>query len=130
MQSCQKNKDWCTNNRLPGNRWPYGPEKGPAVCLRTQYRWSFTMRAARIFALIAFLIVLHPQLLRAASFQLPQLPQIPGLSGKSADWRQWDSFFTFVVKRFGQELPENLKDPLAGAFLDSRYELTSAIAPG
>jgi hypothetical protein len=88
------------------------------------------MRAARIFALIAFLIVLHPQLLRAASFQLPQLPQIPGLSGKSADWRQWDSFFTFVVKRFGQELPENLKDPLAGAFLDSRYELTSAIAPG
>jgi hypothetical protein len=71
-----------------------------------------------------------PELKFAAAFQLPQLPQIPGLSGPSADWRQWDSFFTFVVKRFGQDLPDNFKDPLGGAFLDSRYELTNAIAPG
>src|ERR1044071_9194812 len=61
----------------------------------------------------------------AAAFQLPQLP---GLSGPSADWRQWDSFFTFVVKQFGQELSGDLKDSLGEAFLDSRYELTSAIA--
>jgi hypothetical protein len=69
----------------------------------------------------------------AAAFQLPQLPQVPGLpslTGPSADWRQFDSFFTFVVKRFGDDVPANLKDPLGDAFLDSRYELTSAIAPG
>ena len=63
----------------------------------------------------------------AAAFQLPKLP---GLSGQAADWRQWDSFFTFVVKRFGQDVPAEFKDPLGDAFLDSRYELTDAIAPG
>jgi hypothetical protein len=92
--------------------------------------WLFTMRAASILSLIAFVILSQAQALRAAAFQLPQLPQIPVVSGKSADWRQWDSFYTFVVKRFGQDLPGNLKDPLGGAFLDSRYELTSAVAPG
>src|SRR5262250_1857199 len=61
----------------------------------------------------------------AAAFQLPQLP---GLSGPSADWRQWDSFFTFVVKQFGQELSGDLKDSLGDVFLDSRYELTTVIA--
>ena len=66
-----------------------------------------------------------PEVKLAAAFQLPQLP---GLSGPSADWRQWDSFFTFVVKQFGQELSGDLKDSLGEAFLDSRYELTSAIA--
>lgn len=63
----------------------------------------------------------------AAAFQFPQLP---GSSGPSVDWRQWDSFFTFVVKRFGQDVPGGLKDSLGDAFLDSRYELTNAIAPG
>ncbi|HEY3150798.1 MAG TPA: lytic transglycosylase domain-containing protein [Candidatus Binatia bacterium] len=69
----------------------------------------------------------------AAAFELPQLPKVPGLpslTGPSADWRQFDSFFTFVVKRFGDDVPANLKDPLGDAFLDSRYELTSAVAPG
>jgi hypothetical protein len=54
----------------------------------------------------------------AAAFQLPQLPQVPGLpalTGPSADWRQFDSFFTFVVKRFGDDVPANLKDPLGDA---------------
>jgi hypothetical protein len=63
----------------------------------------------------------------AAVFELPKLPS---LSGASADWRQWDSFFTFVVKQFGQEISGDVKDSLADVFLDSRYELTSAIAPG
>ena len=63
----------------------------------------------------------------AAAFQLPQLP---GSSGPSVDWRQWDSFYTFVVKRFGQDVPVPQKDSLGDAFLDSRYELTNAIAPG
>lgn len=69
----------------------------------------------------------------AAAFQLPQLPQLPGLSsvtGPSADWRQFDAFFTFVVKRFGEDVPAGLKDSLSDAFLDSRYELTSTVAPG
>src|SRR5215831_2413048 len=69
----------------------------------------------------------------AAGFELPKLPQVPGLSsltGPSASWQQFDSFFTFIVKRFGEDVPGNLKDSLGGAFLDSRYELTSAIAPG
>ena len=66
-----------------------------------------------------------PEVKLAAAFQLPQLP---GLSGPSADWRQWDSFFTFVVKQFGQELSGDLKDSLGEVFLDSRYELTTTIA--
>ena len=69
----------------------------------------------------------------AAAFELPQLPKVPGLpslTGPSADWRQFDAFSTFVVKRFADNVPASLKDSLGEAFLDSRYELTSAIAPG
>jgi hypothetical protein len=69
----------------------------------------------------------------AAAFDLPQLPKVPGLpslTGPSADWRQFDAFFTFVIKRFGDDVPVNLKDSIGEAFLDSRYELTSAVAPG
>jgi hypothetical protein len=69
----------------------------------------------------------------AAAFQVPQLPKapsLPSLTGPSADWRQFDAFFTFVVKRVGDNVPASLKDSLGEAFLDSRYELTSAIAPG
>ena len=69
----------------------------------------------------------------AAAFELPQLPKVPSLpslTGPSADWRQFDAFFTFVVKRFGDNVPASLKDSLGEAFLDSRYELTSAVAPG
>jgi hypothetical protein len=62
--------------------------------------------------------------------QLPKVPGLPSLAGPSADWRQFDSFFTFVVKRFGDDVPANLKDSLGEAFLNSRYELTSVIAPG
>ena len=64
----------------------------------------------------------------AAAFQLPQWPQLPGLSGPSADWRQWDSFFTFVVKRFGQDVSGDLRDSVAEVFLDSRYELTGTLS--
>jgi hypothetical protein len=71
--------------------------------------------------------VKEPDFRLAAAFELPK---IPGVSGGAADWRQWDSFFTFVVKRFGQNVSGDLKDSLGGAFLDSRYELNNAIAPG
>jgi hypothetical protein len=66
----------------------------------------------------------HPEL-RFAQFQLPQLPR---LGAAAADWRQWDAFFTFVVKRFGQDAGADLRDPLGDVFLDSRYELTNTIA--
>ena len=66
----------------------------------------------------------------AAAFQLPQIPGLSSLTGPSASWQQFDSFFTFIVKRVGEDVPVNLKDSLGDAFLDSRYELTSAIAPG
>jgi hypothetical protein len=68
----------------------------------------------------------QPELQLAAAFELPKLP---GLSGQVADWRQWDSFFTFIVKRFGQDLSGDLRDSLGEAFLDSRYELTNSVAP-
>ena len=71
-----------------------------------------------------------PELQLAAAFELPKIPGLPSLTGPSADWRQFDAFFTFVVKRFGDDVPANLKDSLSDAFLDTRYELTSAIAPG
>jgi hypothetical protein len=69
----------------------------------------------------------EPDVRLAAAFELPK---IPGVSGQAADWRQWDAFFTFVVKRFGQDVSGDLKDSLGAAFLDSRYELNNAIAPG
>ncbi len=94
----------------------------------------------RVFVVLALLAPLLAQPVLVSAGEIPpaevqlaagfQLPQIPGLSGPAADWQQWDSFFTFVVKRFGQDVPAALKDSLGDAFLDSRYELTSAIAPG
>jgi hypothetical protein len=63
-----------------------------------------------------------------AQLQLPQLPQLPSLGGAAADWRQFDSFFTFVVRRLGQDLSGDLRESLGEAFLDARYELTDAVA--
>jgi hypothetical protein len=63
-----------------------------------------------------------------AQLQLPQLPQLPQLGATAADWRQWDSFFTFIVKRLGQDMSGELRDLLGEAFLDSRYELTHTLA--
>jgi hypothetical protein len=62
-----------------------------------------------------------------AQLQLPQLPPLPQL-GASADWRQFDSFFTFIVRRLGQDLNGDLRDSLGEAFLDARYELTNVVA--
>jgi hypothetical protein len=61
----------------------------------------------------------------AAAFQLPQLP---GVGGPTADWRQWDGFFTFVIKRFGQDVSGDLRLSVGEVFLDSRYELTDTVA--
>ncbi len=109
------------------------------------YRLQFARRiAGAVFAAALLVLCWTPdgqadasktsrELQLAAGFELPQLPNVPGLSaltGPSASWQQFDSFFTFIVKRFGQDVPADLKDSLGDAFLDSRYELTSAIAPG
>jgi hypothetical protein len=47
---------------------------------------------------------------------VPKVPGLPSLTGPPADWRQFDSFFTFVVKRFGGDVPANLKDSLGEKF--------------
>jgi len=115
----------------------------------SRHRWpGLSLRAARfglspwlraLTAMVALLAIFAapagaaqnpPDRQLAAAFQLPQLPGLPSLTGPSADWRQFDAFFTFVVKRFGEDVPPTLQDSLADAFLDSRYELTSAVAPG
>ena len=114
--------------------------RGYGFFLRTVRLGSLSLiRGLSVLAVFILLIMFDasagaaekpPKLELAAAFQLPQLPGLPSLTGPSADWRQFDSFFTFVVKRFGSDVPANLKDSLGDAFLDSRYELTSAIAPG
>jgi hypothetical protein len=81
--------------------------------------------------ILSFAFVLSIDELEAADARLaaaPQLPRLPGFEAPAADWRQWDSFFTFIVKRFGQEISANTRDSLAQVFLDSRYELTQTIA--
>jgi hypothetical protein len=66
-----------------------------------------------------------PEVRFAAAFELPRLP---ALGGRPADWRQWDSFFTFIVKRLGQDMGGDLRSSLAETFLDSRYELTQTVS--
>jgi transglycosylase-like protein with SLT domain len=96
---------------------------------------KYSVTAWRMFWTILFLLPATGQA-RANPTSNPQfaavfeLPKLPSLSGASVDWRQWDSFFTFVVKQFGQEVSGDVRDSLAEVFLDSRYELTSAVAPG
>jgi len=51
-------------------------------------------------------------------------------TGARADWRQWDSFFTFAVKRLGQELRPAQRDQVGEVFLDARYQLTQTVASG
>jgi hypothetical protein len=106
--------------------------------VRLAYRWADVARVpftCGFAVLLLFTAPLEaaenpPDRQFAAAFELPKVPGLPSLTGPSADWRQFDSFFTFVVKRFGDDIPANLKDSLGDAFLDSRYELTTAIAPG
>jgi hypothetical protein len=46
-----------------------------------------------------------------------------------ADWRQWDSFLTFVVKHFGQDIGGEQRNSLCDVLLDGRYEMVQAISP-
>ena len=51
-------------------------------------------------------------------------------TGARADWQQWDSFFTFAVKRLGQELRPAQRDQVREVFLDGRYQLTQMVGSG
>jgi hypothetical protein len=97
-----------------------------------------TFRAGRFFFVVVTLFFCvapsvpakenaAPNVQLAAAFQLPQLPQLPGLAVPAADWRQWDAFFTFIVKRFGQDVSGDLRDSIGEAFLDTRYELSATV---
>jgi len=46
------------------------------------------------------------------------------------DWHQWDSFFTNVVKKLAEDLPEAQRDQLRDLFLDSRYQLVQSLSLG
>jgi soluble lytic murein transglycosylase-like protein len=46
-----------------------------------------------------------------------------------ADWRQWDSFLTFAVKHFGQDIGGEQRNSLCDVLLDGRYEMVQAISP-
>jgi Transglycosylase SLT domain len=60
----------------------------------------------------------------------PRLAQLPLPTGGSVDWRQWDSFFTNVVKKLAEDLPEAQRDQLRDLFLDSRYQLVQSLSLG
>jgi Transglycosylase SLT domain len=114
-------------------RLELGNRNLPATMHRTAVSRTFriTLQATVMVCLVALDGLAgqakEPDFRLAAAFELPK---IPGVSGGAADWRQWDAFFTFVVKRFGQDVSGDLKDSLGAAFLDLRYELNNAIAPG
>ena len=59
-----------------------------------------------------------------------RLAQLTVPTGKSADWQQWDGFLTTVVKKLADDLPESRRDQLGELFLDSRYQLSEALALG
>src|SRR5499425_272923 len=56
----------------------------------------------------------------------PRLAQLSPSTGGNVDWRQWDSFFTNVVKKLAEDLPEAQRD----LFLDSRYQLVQSLSLG
>src|SRR5215831_1877723 len=60
----------------------------------------------------------------------PRLAQLPLPTGGSVDWHQWDSFFTNVVKKLAEDLPEAQRDQLRDLFLDSRYQLVQSLSLG
>src|SRR5262249_31129711 len=91
-----------------------GQEDLSDVCVQRLRRLVGLLRVAALVLLFLFVdrqAFAHQdsrQIQLAAAFELPQLPKVPGLpsalTGPSADWRQFDSFFTFVVKRFGDDV--------------------------
>ena len=78
----------------------------------------------------AVLVLLLAGDLAAGPPRDPRLAQLPLPTGGSVDWRQWDSFFTNVVKKLAEDLPEAQRDQLRDLFLDSRYQLVQSLSLG
>ena len=78
----------------------------------------------------AVLVLLLAGDLAAGPPRDPRLAQLPLPTGGSVDWRQWDSFFTNVVKKLAEDLPEAQLDQLRGLFIDSRYQLVQSLSLG
>src|SRR5215813_12703992 len=78
----------------------------------------------------AVLVLLLAGDLAAGPPRDPRLAQLPLPTGGSVDWHQWDSFFTNVVKKLAEDLPEAQKDQLRDLFLDSRYQLVQSLSLG
>ncbi len=74
---------------------------------------------------VIFRLVVLPGLL----FILGSSPIAATKAAGQADWRQWDSFLTFVVKHFGQDIGGELRNSLCDVLLDGRYEMVQAISP-
>jgi hypothetical protein len=62
-------------------------------------------------------------------FVLGNSPIAATKAAGQADWRQWDSFLTFVVKHFGQDIGGERRNSLCDVLLDGRYEMVQAISP-
>src|SRR5512137_209901 len=62
-------------------------------------------------------------------FVLGSSPIAATQAAGQADWRQWDSFLTFVVKHFGQDIGGEQRNSLCDVLLDGRYEMVQSIAP-
>src|SRR5499425_2709497 len=78
----------------------------------------------------AVLVLLLAGDLAAGPPRDPRLAQLPLPTGGSVDWHQWDSFFTNVVKKLAEDLPEAQRDQLRDLFLDSRYQLVQSLSLG
>jgi len=75
------------------------------------------------------MVIFRSVILTGLLFVLGSLPITVTQAVGQADWRQWDSFLTFVVKHFGQDIGGESRNSLGGVLLDGRYELVKAIAP-
>src|SRR5262245_17325564 len=78
----------------------------------------------------AVLVLLLAGDLAAGPPRDPRLAQLPLPTGGSVDWHQCDSFFTNVVKKLAEDLPEAQRDQLRDLFLDSRYQLVQSLSLG
>jgi len=78
----------------------------------------------------AVLVLLVAGDLAAGPSRDPRLAQLSPSTGGNVDWRQWDSFFTNVVKKLAEDLPEAQRDQLRDLFLDSRYQLVQSLSLG
>jgi len=89
-----------------------------------------TLWAAAVPLLLVSAGLAAPPSVPLASAPDTRFAQLTVPSGKGADWQQWYGFLTTVVKKLADDLPESRRDQLGELFLDSRYQLSEALALG